>query len=58
MRAELHGETLRFESMGLHDEGPFKRVFQVTGQPTALQEKSDAKRRNVFFDIAYSPVLS
>ncbi len=50
-------EALRFVSMGLHDESPFKLVFQVTGHSEVMQAKFGVNRENSFFDIAYSRVL-
>lgn len=50
-------EALHFASMGLHDEGPFKLVFQVIGHSEATQAKFEVMSRNLFFDIAYSRVL-
>lgn len=50
-------EALHFVSMGLHDESPFKLVFQVTGHSEAMQAKFEVKRKNSFFDIAYSRAL-
>jgi hypothetical protein len=49
--------ALRFVSMGLHDETPFKLVFQVTGHSEVMQAKFEVERTNSFFDIAYSGVL-
>ena len=45
-------EALRFVSMGLHDESPFKLVFQVTGHSAVMQAKLDVKREKLFSDIA------
>ncbi len=50
-------KALHFVSMGLHDESPFKLVFQVTGHSKVMQAKFEMKRGNSFFDIAYSRVL-
>ncbi|MDP2034556.1 MAG: hypothetical protein Q8K29_14200 [Polaromonas sp.] len=47
----------RFVSMRLHDEIPFKLVFQVTGHSAVMQAKFEVKREKLFFDIAYSRVL-
>lgn len=52
----MHG-ALRFVSMGLHDESPFKLVFQVTGHLEVTQAKSEVKREKLFFDIAYSRIF-
>ncbi len=49
--------ALRFVSLGLHDESPFKLVFQVTGHAEVMQAKFEVERTNSFFDIAYSGVL-
>lgn len=53
VRAVAHG-ALHFVSMGLHDESPFKLVFQVTGHSAVLQAEFEVNRENSFFDIAYS----
>ena len=45
-------EALHFVSMGLHDESPFKLVFQVTGHSKVMQAKFEVKREKLFSDIA------
>lgn len=44
--------ALSFVSMGLHDEGPFKVVFQGTGHSEVMQAKFEVKCKKPFFDIA------
>jgi hypothetical protein len=39
-------KVLHFASMGLHDVGPFKHVFQVTGHSEVMQGKFEVKREN------------
>ena len=45
-------EALRFVSMGLHDESPFKLVIQVTGHFEVMQAKFEVKRHKLISDIA------
>lgn len=47
----MHG-ALSFVSMGLHDESPFKLVFQVTGHSEVMQAKFEVKCKKLFSDIA------
>ena len=44
--------ALRFVSLGLHDESPFKLEFQVTGHSEVMQAKFEVKREKAFSDIA------
>ncbi|MDP3245371.1 MAG: hypothetical protein Q8M93_00185 [Polaromonas sp.] len=48
---EMQG-ALSFVSMGLHDESPFKLVFQVTGHSEVMQAKFEVNREKLFSDIA------
>lgn len=47
----MHG-VLRFVSMGLHDESPFKLVFQVTGHFAVMQAEFEVKCHKLISDIA------
>ncbi len=45
-------EALHFVSLCLHDESPFKLVFQGTGHSEVMQAKFEVKRKKLFSDIA------